>query len=406
MNISSRIANRHLFGKHSIGYISFISIISTIGLAIGVTALILTISVLNGFGKELKSKLINFDSHIRLRLLYKDSMDSTKAVQSTLDSMDQVKTTVPYIHRNVIIRKGNNTDGIIVEGMRRADIRKTLDIDRFIIRGELKFHTESGKDGIVIGKKLADYLGAEIGSEVYLFVINADKATVRTSPRIGRFTVTGIYHSGISEYDNVFVYTNLQAAQDLFQMSNYTGLQMLVNEPTKSEQIARKINSKLGFPYHAFSWNELHSNLLNWLKLQRFPILLVFGLIIVVALFNLISALTMIVIEKKRDIGILKAMGMNKIQIIKIFLQESIMIGIAGVVLGFILSLFLAWLQNKYGLISIPEDVYFMNTLPVLLRVRDFVIIGGAALLASILTTIYPAYKASSVFPHEVINYE
>ncbi|MCF7740642.1 MAG: ABC transporter permease [Candidatus Marinimicrobia bacterium] len=405
MKISSFIAKRHLFSRHKVGYISFISIISTVGLAIGVAALILTISVLNGFEKELKGKLINFDSHVRLRLLYKDSMDSTHTVYQKLDSIKAIQTIVPYIHRNVIIRKGKNTDGVIVEGIRNKDIKKTLNISRFLVKGQVELKTKEGSNGILMGRKLANYLEADIGDQVYLFNIK-QKSSFSSSPKIGKFTLNGIYHSGIAEYDDIFVYTNLEACQDLFDMNNFSGFQMNVTDPDNASQIAAKINEELGFPYHAFSWDDLHKNLFKWLKVQRFPIILVFGLIALVALFNLVSALTMIVIEKTKDIGVLKSLGLNRTQIISIFVQESVLIGLGGVLLGFGLALFLAWLQNSYGIISIPEDVYFMKNVPILLRIKDFIIIGGAALICSLLTTIYPAYKASSVFPGEVMHYE
>jgi len=405
MKISSFIAKRHLFSHHRVGYISFISIISTIGLAIGVTALILTISVLNGFETELKNKLVNFDAHVRLRLLYKDSMDSTRTVYQKLDSIPAIKTIVPYIKRNVLIRKGQYTDGVMVEGINEKDIKKTLKISDFIVRGNLKFKTEEGADGIVIGRKLANYLEADIGDNVYLFNIKGQKS-FSSRQKIGKFTLTGIYHSGIAEYDDIFVYTSLAACKELFDMENFTGFQMQIDNPENARKVASLINQKLGFPYHAFSWDDLHENLFKWLEVQRFPIIIVFGLIVLVALFNLVSALTMIVIEKTKDIGILKSLGLNKLQIISIFVQESFLIGISGVILGFLLTLLLSWLQNNYGLISIPEEVYFMKNVPVLLRIKDFVIIGGAALFCSLLATIYPAFKASSVFPSEIIHYE
>ncbi|MCF7885404.1 MAG: ABC transporter permease [Candidatus Marinimicrobia bacterium] len=405
MKISSFIAKRHLFGHHKVGYISFISIISTVGLGIGVAALILTISVLNGFEQELKSKLINFDAHVRLRLLYKDSMDSTQAVYAQLDSIESIQTIVPYIHRNVLIRKGANTDGVVVEGIKEEDIKKTLNIKNFIVKGNLKFTTEEGTDGIVIGRKLAEYLEVDVGENLYLFNIPNLKS-FSNNQKIGKFTLTGIYHSGISEYDDVFVYTSLKACQKLFNMQNFSGFQMQIDNPDNSHLIATQINNQLGFPYHAFSWDDLHKNLFKWLKVQRFPIILVFGLIVIVALFNLVSALTMIVIEKTKDIGILKSLGLNKRQIISIFVQESIIIGLAGIALGFLLTFLFSWLQNQYGLVSIPEEVYFMQRVPVLLRLKDFIIIGSIALLCSVLATIYPAFKASNVYPNEVIHYE
>lgn len=400
------VAKRHLFSHHKIGYISFISIISIVGLAVGITALILTISILNGFEREVKTKLMGFDAHIRLRLFYQESIDSTQFVQSELSKIKEIKCIVPYIHNHVMIRHGNETDGVIIEGISENDIRKTLNVDGFITKGALKFSTDDGIDGIVIGQKLADFLDAGLGEDIYLFVLHGANIIVNR-PRIERFTITGIYDSGIADYDDIFVYTSLSAAQCLFNMGDsFSGYQMIVEEPNKVDEVAKRINETLGFPYHAITWNDLHSNLFKWLKVQRIPILIVFGLIAVVAIFNVVSSLMMIVIEKTKDIGVLKGMGVNRKQITSIFLFEGLFIGIAGTILGYIVALVLSWLQMRSGIISIPKDVYFMNKLPILLCWKDFLYIGLGALLFSIIATVYPSLKAVKLSPSEALRYE
>ncbi len=406
MSLPLFIAKRHLFGHHKIGYISFISIISVLGLGLGVAALILTLSILKGFEREVKSKLVDFDAHIRLRLLYKDSMDSTNQVREALHNIAAIKQIVPYIHRSVMIRHGDETDGVILEGIRRQDIIKTLNIQRFIIKGALQFEALSGMPGLIIGEKLAHKLGVDVNDPVYLFLLHMDSG-VHRRPQVIKFTVTGLYRSGIAEYDDIFVYTDLTAAQELFNMGkSFSGFQMLLDDPQKADQVAAQINDQLGYPYHALSWTELHRNLFEWLRTQRFPILLVFGLIAVVAIFNVISTLMMIVIEKTRDIGILKSMGVNDSQISRIFLLEAFLIGIAGVVLGYLLALFLGTLQIKFGIIAIPEDIYFMSELPVLFQWSDFLWIGIGALFFTLVATVYPTLKANRLSPSEATRYE
>lgn len=406
MSLPGFIAKRHLFSHHKIGYISLISIISIIGLAVGVTALILTISILNGFEKEIKTKLVSFDAHIRLRLLYQESMDSTNAVRDEIEKIKDVRCIAPYIHNNVIIRRGNETDGVILEGISESDINRTIDVKKFIKKGKFGFQTNGGSDGLVIGNKLSQFLNIGIGEPVYLFVMHDTKG-FSYRPKISKFTVTGIYDSGIADYDDIFIYTSLGAAQRLFNMGNtFSGYQIMLDDPNKAEEVASYLNQKLGYPYHALSWIDLHINLFDWLKVQRIPILLIFGLIAVVAVFNVVSSLMMIVIEKTRDIGILKSVGMNRKQIMKIFLYEGIIIGVIGTLLGFLLTLIISWLQIRFSLISIPEDVYFMSKLPILLSWKNFLVIGILAMFFSILATIYPTLKAVHLSPSEATRYE
>jgi len=400
------IARRHLFHHHKIGYISFISIISTIGLAVGVAALIITISILNGFEKVLKEKLIGFDAHIRLRLLNNETFESTGNISDYLQTIPGVRHVVRYIHNPVMIRYKGETDGVVLEALNAADLTKTLNLDRFLKSGQLTFHTKDNHDGIIIGQKLANYLGAQLGNQVYLFVLQSvNEFTNR--PRIGSFTITGIYESGIADYDDIFIYTSLEAAQKLYDLGDqFSGFQIILDDPYDAARITAQINSTLGYPYHALSWLDLHYNLFEWLRIQRLPILIIFGLIALVAIFNIVSSLMMIVIEKTRDIGVLKSMGVSHRQTGRIFLIEGAIIGVAGTLLGFLLAGILAWIQIRFNLISIPEDVYFMSQLPIQLELSYFLIIGGLAIVCSILATIYPSTKAIRLAPAEAIRYE
>lgn len=406
MSLPLFIAKRHLFNRHKIGYISFISIISTIGLAVGVAALILTISVLNGFENVIKEKLIGFDAHIRLRLFNGQTFTSSDDVEKLLAEIPEIRDIVPYVHSTVMIRAKAETDGVILEGLKQEDIHKTLNIRRFLKEGTVSFQTGDGQNGLVIGKKLADQLGVSLGDQVYLFVLQSYTRSTRR-PRIGSFVITGLYESGISDYDDIFVYTSLSAAQEIMNLgTQFSGFQMILNDPYTAETITERINRELGYPYHAMSWIDLHANLFEWLRVQRFPIIIVFGLISAVAIFNIISSLMMIVIEKTKDIGILKSMGVSSNQVRRIFMIEGAIIGLAGTGLGFLLALLLTWLQNRFGLIAISADVYFMNTLPIEPKVFYYIIIGLCAILASLTATIYPSRKAMKLAPAEAIRYE
>ena len=406
MSLPFFIAKRHLFNRHKIGYISFISIISTVGLAVGIAALIITISILNGFENVLKEKLIGFDAHIRLRLFNGQTFESSDDIEERLWEIPQIKEIVPYVHSTVMVRYKSETDGVVMEGLTEENIMKTLDIQRFLKSGSITFYTDDGHDGIVIGRKLANMLGAGLGDRIYLFVLHSPSET-STRPRVGTFTITGIYESGIADYDDIFVYTSLEAAQNIMNLgTQFSGFQIILENPYDAGDVAEQINSTFGYPYHAMSWLDLHMNLFEWLRVQRLPILIVFGLIALVAIFNIISSLMMIVIEKTKDIGVLKSMGVNRRQTGKIFLIEGTIIGIAGTLLGFIIAFILSWVQMRFGIISIPEDVYFMSQLPIQLEAGYFLIIGACSIVCSMIATIYPAFKAIQLTPTEAIRYE
>ena len=377
-----------------------------IGLSVGVAALILTISILNGFEQEIKTKLVDFDSHIRLNVAYSTAVDSIDKVEKALSNIEEIKHYVPYINRNVIIRNKNLTDGVVVEGINEEQIGNTINVNRFIVEGKLSFHAENEKDGLVIGRKLARKLELEIGDKAYLFVIRGNNK-VRSKPKIGTFIVTGLYDSGISDYDDFFIYTSIDAVTKLFNVAKeYSGYQIMLHNPNLADEIASIIDNELGFPYNAMSMNELHTNLFEWLRLQRFPVILIFGLISLVAVFNIVSSLMMIVIEKTKDIGILKSYGVNNSQIMRIFLIESLLIGLTSVLGGYILALLISFLQMKFGIISIPEDVYLMQQLPILLDYKSFIYVGLGGLFFSLLATVYPAFKATRLEPVDAIRYE
>ena len=400
------IAKRHLFNRHKIGYISFISIISTIGLAVGVAALILTISILNGFENVIKEKLIGFDAHIRLRLFNGQTFKSSDEIADQLLNIPEVRELVPYVHSTVMIRNKSETDGVILEGLNESDIQKTLDIQRFLKEGSVSFNAPENKNGIIIGRKLANNLGVGLGDPVYLFVLQTASKTSRR-PKVGSFVITGIYESGIADYDDIFVYTGLAAAQDIMNLGEkFSGFQMILDDPYNAAKVTEQINTEMGYPYHAMSWQDLHANLFEWLRVQRFPIIIVFGLIATVAIFNIISSLMMIVIEKTKDIGVLKSMGISAQQTGRIFLIEGTIIGITGTILGYIIAFILTFLQNRFSIIALPEDVYFMSRLPVEPKLVYYLIVGFFAILFSILATIYPSRKAMGLSPAEAIRYE
>ena len=401
MAIEFFIARRHLFSHKKVGFISFISVLSIAGIAIGVASLILTLSIMEGFESEIKEKIIGFDSHIRIRQYHFRPMENYRAVSDLIESVDGVKESFPYIFREALIRSRSNLDGIIIEGVMENDRTFLNQLEHFSSDKLESFSiVENGLSPLVLGTKLASKLEVEKGDSVTLMVYEGLTGPFNI-PFVRRFKIAGLFQTGMAEFDGVFAYMPLEAAQSLFRMSSsVTGIKIFVTNFEDAASTSAVIEEKLGgYPFFPLTWKQRHSNLFKWIDTQRMPMLLVFGLIAIVAIFNITSTLVMIVIDKSHEIGVLRAMGFKTLKIINIFLIEGGIIGVAGTLIGMIIAYGLGVLQQTEKFISLPTDVYFMDALPVLMHPKYFIITGAAALFLCLTATLYPALKASKLMP-------
>ena len=408
MSVELFIARRHLLAHKKVGFISFISLLSIIGIAIGVASLILTLSVVNGFETEIVERIIGFDSHIRIRQYHFQPMEKYDEVDKKIERVDGVRIAYPYILREAVIRSRTNLDGIIVEGVTGEDETFRRQVGENFDRTD--FTSPQMKEGlaaIVLGAKLAARLSVEKGDSITLMVFKGIPGPFNT-PYLKRFRLTGTFETGMAEYDDVFAYIPLSSAQRLFDMSStVTGMKIFIDDFEEASALSAEIEEKLGgYPYFLLTWKERHHNLFKWLDTQRLPMVMVFGLIAIVAIFNITSTLVMIVMDKKRDIGLLKALGFRTKQVLRIFLIEGTLIGITGTLFGVMIAYGLGTLQQKMNLIAIPPDVYFMDSLPVSMQPEYFIIIGGIAILLCILATLYPSLKASRLMPASSLREE
>jgi len=400
------IAKRYLVAKHRYAFISTISRISVAGLAIGIAALLLTVGILSGFGSTLEQKVMGFDAHIRLRYFLNEPMGDLPAVQQRLQQYPEIQRTAPYISHEAIIRAGEFTDGVVVEGMSERALTSVISVGNYITSGALDFSVRDGLPGILISRRMSEKIHAALGDKITLLSITGIPGP-GNHPRYKQFRVTALFHTGMSDYDDVFVYTSLGAAQDLFKMPDQAqGFLMTINRPQQAESFAGRLQKDFGYPFHPVTWYDRHASLFSWFHSQQLPILIVFGLIALVAVFNIMSTLMMIVIEKRQNIGILKAIGSKNREIIRIFIWNGLFIGLFGCVLGSGFSLALGFLQEHYHLIRIPAEVYFMDTLPVEFHWQQFAVINGLALFLAVVATIYPALQAARRNPVETIVHE
>ena len=401
MNLPIRIALRHLKAPQKAGFTRYAGIMAMTGLGLGIAALILTFSILEGFERTLSAKLTEFDGHIRVEHFMDSPMpQNDPLLDSVFTSLSFDFRSSAYIQKPAILRHGQQAEGVLVEAYPAQEAGYRL--NSLLVAGKGLQDDKS----IVIGRELAHTLGLEIGAELVLFDIS-NLHRLSSSRRIGQYQISGFYHSGLQEYDQTLVYITLPAAQRLFAMENrITGRVIFLTDETAVAEVTRALEQQLGYPYFILTWIEKHRLLFNWLAVQKWPILIIFGLIAFVGVVNIISALTMIVLEKIREIGILKSMGLDRRSIRLIFLAEGSIIGFLGSAGGATVAVIIAFLQDRFQLFSIPEEVYFMDHIPVHLEISIIIIFISAGVLTALLAALWPTLKASSVSPAGALQYE
>ena len=405
------IARRYLKSRSKTGFINLITYISILGVTIGVAALIIVLSVMNGFETEVRSRIVGFDTHVRLRTFHDEGVERVQDVMDQIKDIPHIIGMSPYIDEKGMIRSGENTDGIIVRGADPKSIHNVSEVGNNIVYGKLelgKVAHDDGREyyGIVLGRHITDRLLVDVGDLVVIFSLTGVRSMFQM-PEVKQFVVTGFFETGMYEYDNAYVYIGLEPGKELFKLGDkVTGIEIRLDDLYKADSVVEEIDRRLGFPYYALTWFEMRQTLFSWIQLEKWAMFIVLCLIILVAAFNIVSTLIMFVMEKTREIGILKSMGATSKGITKIFLFEGIVVGVIGTLLGFIIGYTLCWAQLEYRFFSLPGEVYFINTLPIKMQVSDFIFIGMAAIIICLLAAIYPAKKASNLLPVDAIRYE
>ncbi len=407
------IARRYLRTKRKTGFVSLIGWFSIIGIMIGVAALVIVLSVMNGFEREVRSRIIGFDAHIRVRTFHDRGIDDWKEVVAKIRSIPHIVGMTPYIFDKALIRSASETEGIIIKGVDPETVGQVVDIKKQMVYGTLDFSekpvAEGGRPlpGIVLGFNLADRLAVSVGDKVVLISPAGITGIFGQIPPMMQCRVTGYFETGLYEYDDTFGYISLSAAQKLFKMGKrVTGIEVRVDDLDRADEVAREIDAVLGYPYNTLTWFQLNRNLFAWMQIEKWAAFVVLSLIILVATFNIVSTLIMVVMEKTRDIGILKSMGATSRDIMRIFVFEGVVAGAVGTALGLLIGYVLCWSQLRFKWFSLPADIYIINKLPIAMQVQDFVMVAVAALFLSFAATLYPSWKASRLDPVAAIRYE
>ncbi|MCI0449968.1 MAG: ABC transporter permease [Chlorobi bacterium] len=395
------LAKRFLRSRKESNFISFITFVSIAGIAIGVAALIIAVSVLNGFEKEITEKAVSLSSHIQVTSFKKEGIADYNKVINLLKSTENnfgVTAAHPYIQKEAVIKFKDRTEGIIIKGVRNED--NIFNAQRTIVSGSGELgNIDSTTSKIIIGNKLASKLNITLDDKVFI-IATVGIPSVANTPTIKAFRVTGIYESGLKEYDDVLLYSDLKDAQKLFSMGPYvTGIEVFLNDINKIRKVTSEIKAKVDYPNNnARNVFQLYKGLFTWIELQKEPIPIVLGLIVIVAAINIIGFLLMLVLEKTETIGILKSLGARNFDIVKLFFIQGMFISIAGIILGNILGFGLCLLQIEYDIIKIPE-IYYMSKVPIVIDWNIGITITVIAVILSIIVTVIPSYLASRLNP-------
>jgi lipoprotein-releasing system permease protein len=374
-----------------------------IGLAIGVAALILTLSAMRGFETEVEKKVAGIDGHLRLTSALGEESALPDSILLRLQKHPEIEQVTPFIASHALIRNRDRSDGIYLLGADLQQLREVMNVERLITAGSFPVAEDSAS--LILGDKLAQTLNVQVGDRVFAFDITY--LLGHQGIRGTELRVAAIYRSGMVEYDQLLGFTSLETALSLFGRETVppTIILNLYNHK-HADELAQRIEDDLGFPYYLMSWRQRHANLFSWLKGQQLPILIVFGFIALVALINIFSTLSLIVVEKQKDIGILRSLGFSKQKIRRIFLIQGGLIGFIGSFTGIILALLLGFLQQKFQIVSLESDIYFMDAMPIQWTWQGLMLIPLFAWAMSLLAAMWPARRAAIVQPAEALRYE
>lgn len=411
------VSLRYLKAKRKQTFISVITIISILGVMLGVMALIVVLAVMNGFEHELREKILGTNAHILL-LRYGGGIEDYYDVIKKVEGVPGVRAAAPFIYSQVMLSSKGGVAGAVLRGIDPSSEGKVSSLPQNIKEGSissLNRDKTGGLPGIILGRELAKNLGAFLDDPVTVISPLGDVGPLGMTPRVKKFQVTGIFESGMFDYDSTLAYISLASAQRFLRLGDVaTAIEIKVKDIYEARAIAERVERELGFPYRTRDWMEMNRNLFSALRMEKRVMFILLSLIIGVAAFNIICTLIMVVMEKNRDIAILKSMGAKRSSIMKVFVFEGLIVGIVGTFLGSVLGLLIAlnmegisnFVERMFGFKILPGDVYYISQLPSRVDSLDVIIVICVALGISLLATIYPAWKASSLDPAEALRYE
>jgi lipoprotein-releasing system permease protein len=406
------IGLRYTRAKRRNHFISFISMVSMLGIALGVTALITVISVMNGFEGELRARILGMVSHATVAGVG-DGLAEWETAVTTAKTVPHVIGAAPYIEREAMLQ-GGRVSGAILRGVDPRMEREVSEIAERVVEGSWDA-LKPGEYGILLGRELALWAGAELGGDVLVFAPQVRATPAGVLPQMRRFKVVGIFEAGMQEYDRGMAVIHVADAAKLFRMGDkVTGVRLKLDDMFQAKKVAADLADELGGFYRVRDWTREHANFFRAVQTEKTVMFIILSLIVAVAAFNLVSSLVMLVTDKQSDIAILRTLGLSPRSVMGVFVVQGTIIGLVGIVLGTVGGVLLAenvtnvmrFLESIFGFELMPADIYYISDLPSDLRFDDVATIVGLAFVLCLIATLYPAWRAARTHPVEALRYE
>jgi len=403
------IAQRYLRSKRQLRFISIIMLVSVVGITVGVAALIIVLSVFNGFNSVVTNVLVGFDPHVRIEAAKGRGIEIPDSLLRVVTADPRVAAAAPYIASKALLITSRVNRVVMVKGVVDSTVDGVSGVKKSTVLGAFLFNDTPESGGIVLGLALADRLGTMVGTEVTIVSpVGVDAMMTQFGqPLMRKCTVAGIYDSNNKDYDAHYAFISIESARLLFQYHDtFTGIEMRLRSLDDAPGVKKDLSERLGDAYRVSTWYDLHGDLYSVMKIERWSAYIILCLIVGVATFNVLGSLTMGVIEKRRDIGVLKALGATRSSITRIFMFEGLLVGTIGTFAGVLIGTFVCYLQMTYALFPLDPTVYIIPAIPVELRWTDFVAVVLASMTLSTLASLYPARRAARLLPVDAIRWE
>ena len=409
MSFAFFVARRYLFARRKQAFIYVISIMSILGVALGVAALVVVLGVYNGLTTDMRDKILGANAHGIVMSYMPDAFADHPELLGEVLKTPGVTGATPFIYTEVMLSAGKGVKGLVLRGIDPRTAPSVLTMLRKMKRGSIARLSQSdGLPGIVIGEELAKRIGLGIGSRVNLLSPSGQKTAAGFQPRIRAFEVAAIFKTGMFEYDSSLAFVTLDACRDVLGLDPgfLSGIEITVDDVFKADAVAQRISNAVGSPFYARNWMEMNANLFAALKLEKIGMFILLAMVVLIGSFSIVATLVMLVMEKTKDIAVMLSMGATRRTIRRIFMLQGTIIGFVGTLLGYALGLTVGFLLKRYQFIKLPENVYTLDHLPIIITLSDVLVIGAAAMLLCFLATLYPARQASRLKPAEALRYE
>jgi lipoprotein-releasing system permease protein len=409
-----RIALRYLTGRRKQASISVVTAIAVLGVGLGVAALIVVTAVMSGFQAELRDRILGSNAHIIAFDRSDEPMAQYARLVEAAGRTPGVREASPFVISKAMARVGPRSEGVVIKGIDPVRARNVLSLERDLVEGSLDglLAPKPAPDGtqvygIVLGKELATTLGARVGLPLELLIPGAQDEAGGRDAILGSFEVCGLFESHMYEYDSTWAYTSLRGAQEFLGLGDrVSGIEISVRDIWQTRQILPELELALGTRYWLQDWQSMNASFFRALELQKWAMFLILCLIVMVAAFNVVSTLILMVMERNREIGILKALGATNAAIRRVFLYEGMIIGLAGTLLGLLAGTVTSWMADRFQLVRISGEIYYVSHLPFHLKLEDIALICACSLLISFVTTLIPSTRAGNLDPVDAIRYE